>query len=94
MAFDLLPALHLRARHATICVRVSRKWEYREGTNDGPTHYVDLVLVDAKVLLSSLGSSGVAFCLPCHISLLMFDTDVCARMHWLASISIGQQHVW
>ena len=90
MAFDLLPALHLRVRRATICVRVSRKWEYHGGTDDGPIQHVDLVLIDAKVPLSSFGSSDVAFCLPCHISLLMFGTDVCARMHWLASISIGQ----
>lgn len=52
MTFDLLPDLHPRARRATICVRVSRKWEYRGGTDDGPIQHVDLVLIDAKVSVS------------------------------------------
>ncbi|XP_062227408.1 replication factor A protein 1-like [Phragmites australis] len=48
MAFDLLPTLHPKSKHWVICVRVSRKWEYRGGTDDGPILHVDLVLADEK----------------------------------------------
>ncbi|KAL6626907.1 hypothetical protein ACP70R_030633 [Stipagrostis hirtigluma subsp. patula] len=46
MPFDLLPALHPRGKHWTICVRVSRMWEYRGGSDDGPIQHLDLVLLD------------------------------------------------
>ncbi|KAJ1280343.1 hypothetical protein BS78_04G224700 [Paspalum vaginatum] len=48
MVFDLLPSLRPCAKHATVCVRVSRRWEYRGGTDDGPIGLVDLVLIDQK----------------------------------------------
>ncbi|KAL6596970.1 hypothetical protein ACP70R_047104 [Stipagrostis hirtigluma subsp. patula] len=48
MTFDLLPTLHPRSKHWTICVRVSRMWEYRGGTDDGPIQHLDLVLVDSE----------------------------------------------
>lgn len=48
MGFDLLPSLKVGNMRAVICVRVSRKWEYRGGTDDGPIQHVDLVLVDEK----------------------------------------------
>ncbi|CAD6243026.1 unnamed protein product [Miscanthus lutarioriparius] len=48
MAFDLLPALRPRQWHATICVGVCRKWDYRGGTDDGPIQHVDHVLLDEK----------------------------------------------
>ncbi|XP_062179133.1 uncharacterized protein LOC133883733 isoform X2 [Phragmites australis] len=48
MPFHLLPTLHPKAKHWTICARVSRKWEYRGGTDDGPITHIDLVLVDEK----------------------------------------------
>lgn len=49
MGFDMLPDLQLRTTRAAICVRASRKWEYRGGTDDCPIQHVDLVLIDAKV---------------------------------------------
>lgn len=49
MAFSLLPVLRPGDWRATIRVRVSRKWEYRGGTDDGPIQHIDLVLVDEKV---------------------------------------------
>ncbi|XP_062188899.1 uncharacterized protein LOC133892211 [Phragmites australis] len=48
MPFDLLPALHPKAKHWTICVCVSRKWEYRNGTDNGPIAHIDLVLADEQ----------------------------------------------
>ncbi|XP_062220897.1 uncharacterized protein LOC133920180 isoform X2 [Phragmites australis] len=48
MPFDLLPMLHPKSKHWTICVRVSRKWEYRGGTDDGPVAHIDLVLADEQ----------------------------------------------
>ncbi|KAJ1262209.1 hypothetical protein BS78_09G089300 [Paspalum vaginatum] len=48
MAFDLLPSLRPRVRHAVVRVRVCRKWEFRGGTDDGPISHLDLVLVDEK----------------------------------------------
>ncbi|XP_062198838.1 replication factor A protein 1-like [Phragmites australis] len=48
MAFDLLPTLHPKSKHWVICVRVSRKWEYRGGTDNGPIAHMDLVLADEK----------------------------------------------
>ncbi|XP_062233898.1 uncharacterized protein LOC133931088 [Phragmites australis] len=48
MPFDLLPTLHPKSKHWVICVRASRKWEYRGGTDDGPIAHVDLVLADEK----------------------------------------------
>lgn len=60
MAFDLLPSLEPRSMRAVICVPVSRKWEYRGGTDDGPIRHVDLVLIDAKVrLLLGYISTGI-----------------------------------
>jgi hypothetical protein len=50
MGFDLLPSLKVGNMCAVVCVRVSRKWEYRGGTDDGPIQHVDLVLVDEKVV--------------------------------------------
>ncbi|XP_062194100.1 uncharacterized protein LOC133897388 isoform X4 [Phragmites australis] len=48
MPFDLLPTLHPKSKHWTICARVSRKWEYRGGTDDGPIAHIDLVLIDEQ----------------------------------------------
>ena len=58
MAFDLLPTLHPKSKHWVICVRVSRKWEYRGGTDDGPILHVDLVLADEKVTTHSITCSA------------------------------------
>ncbi|CAL4928398.1 unnamed protein product [Urochloa decumbens] len=46
MVYTLLPDLHPNDHYATVCVRVTRKWEYR-GLNDAeePQH-VDLVIAD------------------------------------------------
>ncbi|XP_062181912.1 uncharacterized protein LOC133886197 isoform X1 [Phragmites australis] len=48
MTFDPLATLHPKSKHSTVCVRVSRKWEYRGGTDDGPIAHIDLVLADEK----------------------------------------------
>ncbi|KAL6633538.1 hypothetical protein ACP70R_026209 [Stipagrostis hirtigluma subsp. patula] len=48
MRYDPLPTLHSRSKHWTICVRVSRMWEYRGGTDDGPIQHLDLVLIDSE----------------------------------------------
>lgn len=93
MAFDLLPTLHLRARRATICVHVTRKWEYRGGTDNGPIQHDDMVLVDVKVMLSFSRCTSMPFCVHCNNSLLMFRADVCVHVYWFTSNSIGQQHV-
>ena len=55
MAFDLLPSLKVGNMHAVILVWVSRKWEYRGGTDDGPVQHVDLVLLDEQVGQSIIG---------------------------------------
>ncbi|CAN6174122.1 unnamed protein product [Urochloa humidicola] len=48
MTYKLLPALHLNDHYATICVRVTRKWEYRGPADDGDVQHVDLVLADQE----------------------------------------------
>ncbi|KAL6858850.1 hypothetical protein ACP4OV_017852 [Aristida adscensionis] len=48
MAFDLLPVLNPRGKHWTVCVRVSRLWEYRGGTDTGDIAHLDLVLLDKE----------------------------------------------
>ncbi|XP_062182255.1 uncharacterized protein LOC133886584 isoform X3 [Phragmites australis] len=48
MTFDSLTTLHPKSKHSVVCVRVSRKWEYRGGTDDGPILHIDLVLIDEK----------------------------------------------
>ncbi|CAO2189268.1 unnamed protein product [Urochloa humidicola] len=46
MAYRLLPALRLNDHYARICVRVTRKWEYRGPADDGPVLHADLVVAD------------------------------------------------
>ena len=62
MAFDLLPSLKVGNMHAVILVRVSRKWEYHGGTDDGPIQHVDLTLVDEKVRIFLVHGSVCMFC--------------------------------
>jgi replication factor A1 len=69
MAFDLLPSLKVGNMRAVICVRVSRKWEYRGGTDDGPIQHVDLVLIDAKVRLLS---GYISTCISCWSDVVVF----------------------
>ncbi|CAO2037473.1 unnamed protein product [Urochloa humidicola] len=49
MAHKLLPTLHLNDHYATICVRVTRKWEYRGPADDGDVQHVDLVIADEEI---------------------------------------------
>ncbi|CAL4928117.1 unnamed protein product [Urochloa decumbens] len=48
MVYTLLPDLHPNDHYATICVRVTRKWEYRGVSDDGEPQHVDLVIADHK----------------------------------------------
>ncbi|PUZ57390.1 hypothetical protein GQ55_5G426600 [Panicum hallii var. hallii] len=46
MSFSQLSSLTPKDKLKTICVKVSRKWEFRGLNDDGPLQHVDLVLVD------------------------------------------------
>ncbi|CAM0150633.1 unnamed protein product [Urochloa decumbens] len=46
MVYTLLPDLHPNDHYATVCVRVTRKWEYRGLSDDGEPQHVDLVIAD------------------------------------------------
>ncbi|CAL5077051.1 unnamed protein product [Urochloa decumbens] len=46
MAYRLLSALRPNDHYARICVRVTRKWEYRGPADDGQVLHADLVLAD------------------------------------------------
>jgi len=46
MSFSQLSTLTPKDKLKTICVKVSRKWEFRGLNDDGPLQHVDLVLVD------------------------------------------------
>ncbi|CAN6324103.1 unnamed protein product [Urochloa humidicola] len=48
MAYKLLSALHLNDHYTRICVRVTRKWEYRGPSDNGVIQHVDLVLADQE----------------------------------------------
>ena len=50
MAFTLLPALQPHDRHALVRVHISRKWEFRGGSDDGALQHIDMVLTDEQVL--------------------------------------------
>ena len=49
MSFSQLSTLTPKDKLKTICVKVSRKWEFRGLNDDGPLQHVDLVLVDDQV---------------------------------------------
>ncbi|CAN6208301.1 unnamed protein product [Urochloa humidicola] len=46
MVYTLLPDLHPNDHYSTVCVRVTRKWEYRGLNDDGEAQHVDLVIAD------------------------------------------------
>ncbi|CAN6334376.1 unnamed protein product [Urochloa humidicola] len=48
MSHTLLSALRLNDHYATVCVRVTRRWEYKGASDDGPIQHVDLVLADRQ----------------------------------------------
>jgi hypothetical protein len=51
MSTKPLSNLALSDRGITIQVQINRKWEYRGSTDDGVVLHLDMVLVDAQVLL-------------------------------------------
>jgi len=61
MAFTFLPALQPRDKHAIVRVHVSRKWEFRGGSDDGALQYIDMVLANEQV--SFLKKHSVVLCL-------------------------------
>ncbi|CAO2149978.1 unnamed protein product, partial [Urochloa humidicola] len=48
MAYRLLSTLQLNDHYATVCVRVTRKWEYRGPADDGAVQHIDLVVADKE----------------------------------------------
>ncbi|CAL5056832.1 unnamed protein product [Urochloa decumbens] len=51
MVYTLLPDLHPNDHYATVCVRVTRKWEYRGLNDDGEPQHVDLVIADHEEMV-------------------------------------------
>ena len=49
MTFSLLSEIHKDSHQWTIRVLVSRMWNYRGGTDEGPILHTDLVLLDIEV---------------------------------------------
>lgn len=49
MAYIPMSSLTPKDRLKTICVRVSRKWEFRGINDEGPLQHIDLVLADDQV---------------------------------------------
>ncbi|KAM0823597.1 hypothetical protein ACQ4PT_070773 [Festuca glaucescens] len=48
MAFNLLSEIHSDSHQWTICVLVSRLWNYRGGTDEGAIQHTDMVLLDTE----------------------------------------------
>ena len=51
--YSLLSELKMGPKSWSVLVRVSRMWDYRGGTDDGPIARVDLVLLDGQVTPSA-----------------------------------------
>ena len=49
MAIDLLSDIRPGLYHWTICVRISRVWEFRGRSDDEEVKHLDLVIIDQKV---------------------------------------------
>jgi len=53
MAIDLLSDIRPGQFHWTICVSISRIWEFHGTSDDGQIKHLDLVIIDQKVILYS-----------------------------------------
>ncbi|KAM0832054.1 hypothetical protein ACQ4PT_065142 [Festuca glaucescens] len=49
MAFNLLSEIHMDSHQWTICVLVSRLWNYHGGTDEGAIQHTDMVLLDTEI---------------------------------------------
>lgn len=48
MEYALLHQINPSSRQWVICVRISRRWHYRRGSDTGPVDHTDLVLLDEQ----------------------------------------------
>lgn len=69
MAYTLLSKINPSSRQWIICVRISRRWHYRRGTDTGPIDHTDLILLDEQVLLKFTSKRfSISYLLRCLLS--------------------------
>lgn len=77
MVYTPLPALRINDYRARICIRVTRKWEYRGPSDDGPLQHIDLVLADHQVRLrNTLHKYNSHFCSYFFPSFIPYCTEL------------------